>query len=96
MTEALHRWTETDRPRNGTGGRHEAMKSASRMGFRLIDIVPLDTGLAVFDTVRTDLYDPSDTVEPTLRRVITAYDRGQRPRRSIYELGAPSRRGVGA
>ena len=61
--------------------------------FALLDLVGLDTSLAILDALYEEYRDPNYAAVPLLRRLVTSGQLGARPRRaSTTTAGRPARR----
>ena len=78
---------------NGTATRDhidEAMKGGCNfpMGpLALLDLVGLDTSLAILDALYTEFRDPHYAAEPLLRRMVTAGHLGRKSGQGFYDYG---------
>ena len=76
---------------NGTASRDDidtAMKGGCNfpMGpFALLDLVGLDTSLAILDALYAEFRDPNYAAVPTLRRMVAAGHLGRKAKRGFYE-----------
>ena len=53
--------------------------------FALLDLVGLDTSLAILDALHLEFRDPNYAAVPTLRRMVAAGRLGRKTRRGFYE-----------